>query len=127
MAETRSLSAARVEAVVAQIVDACQDAANETECDVDLTCEKLFDGYRVKPSSPALVAAEGALRACGYEPRRITTGGGSDANAFEAAGLHCVNLANGTERNHEPGERVSVAALEGMLDVTLALLDEAAA
>jgi tripeptide aminopeptidase len=38
-----------------------------------------------------------------------------------------VNLANGTERNHEPTERVSVAALEGMLDVALALLDEAAA
>ena len=67
-----------------------------------------------------------ALRACGYEPTRIVTGGGSDANAFEAAGFHCVNLANGTERNHEPGERVSVAALEGMLDVTLALVDAAA-
>ena len=38
-----------------------------------------------------------------------------------------MNLANGTERNHEPTERVSVAALEGMLDVALALLDEAAA
>ena len=38
-----------------------------------------------------------------------------------------MNLANGTERNHEPTERVSVAALEGMLDVCLALLDEAAA
>ena len=33
-----------------------------------------------------------------------------------------MNLANGTERNHEPTERVSVAALEGMLDVTFALL-----
>ena len=32
-----------------------------------------------------------------------------------------MNLANGTERNHEPGERVAVAALEGMLDVALAL------
>jgi hypothetical protein len=37
-----------------------------------------------------------------------------------------VNLANGTERNHEPGERVSALALEEMLDVALALLDEAA-
>jgi tripeptide aminopeptidase len=37
-----------------------------------------------------------------------------------------VNLANGTERNHEPTERVSVVALEGMLDVTLALTEEAA-
>ena len=38
-----------------------------------------------------------------------------------------MNLANGTERNHEPGERVSAAALEEMLDVALALLDEVAA
>ncbi len=38
-----------------------------------------------------------------------------------------MNLANGTERNHEPGERVSATALEEMLDVALALLDEAAA
>ena len=37
-----------------------------------------------------------------------------------------MNLANGTERNHEPTERVAVAALESMLDVALALLDAAA-
>jgi tripeptide aminopeptidase len=74
-----------------------------------------------------VVAAEAALRACGYEPRRILTGGGSDANAFEAAGFPCANLANGTQRNHESTERVSQAALEGMLDVTFALLDEIAA
>jgi tripeptide aminopeptidase len=43
-----------------------------------------------------------------------------------ADGIEVVNLANGTERNHEPGERVSVAALEGMLDVALALLEAAA-
>ena len=46
---------------------------------------------------------------------------------FAAAGLPCVNVANGTEHNHEPTERVSVSALESMLDVTFALLDEAAA
>ena len=80
-----------------------------------------------KPSSPAVTAAEAALRACGYEPRRITTAGASDANVFEAAGLPCVNVANGTEHNHEPSERVSVSALDGMLDVTLVLLEEAAA
>ena len=77
--------------------------------------------------SAAVAVAEAALQAAGYEPRHIDTGGGSDANAFNAAGFECVNLANGTERNHEPGERVSVAALEGMLDVSLALIDEAAA
>ena len=109
------------------MIDAISDGAAAAECDVDITTKRLFAGYRQKPSSPAVVAAEGALRACGYEPRRIATGGGSDANALEVAGFPCVNLANGTERNHEPTERVSVAALEGMLDVVLALLDEAAA
>jgi tripeptide aminopeptidase len=127
LAETRSLDPARVEDVVASLVDAIHDGAAHAECDVDVTSERLFAGYRVKPGAPAVQAAEAALRACGYEPRRIVTGGGSDANALEVAGLSCVNLANGTERNHEPTERVAVAALEGMLDVALALLDEAAA
>jgi tripeptide aminopeptidase len=127
LAETRSLDAEKAEATVARIVDALGDGAAFAECDVDLSVEKLFTGYRVKPSAPAVVAAEAALSACGYAPRRITTGGGSDANALELIGIPCVNLANGTERNHEPTERVSVAALESMLDVALALLDEAAA
>ena len=126
LAEARSLDLDRVETTVAKIVDALHDGASAAECDVDVMVEKLFEGYRTKPSAPAVVAAEAALRATGYEPKRIVTGGGSDANALAVAGFECVNLANGTERNHEPTERVSVAALEGMLDVTFALLDEAA-
>ncbi len=126
LAETRSLDPERAESVVAAIVDALHDGASHAECDVDLTVEKLFTGYRLKPSEPAVLAAEAALRECGYEPDRIATGGGSDANAFVAAGLPVVNLANGTERNHQPDERVSTAALDGMLDVTFALLDAVA-
>jgi tripeptide aminopeptidase len=126
-AEVRSLDANRVEAAVSGIVDALYDGAAQSECDVDVVSEKVFPGYRVRTSAPELAAAEAALRACGYEPTRITTGGGSDANALQAAGFPCLCLANGTERAHETTERVSVVALEGMLDVALALLDEAAA
>jgi tripeptide aminopeptidase len=127
LAEARSLDPARVEEVVARIVDALHDGAAHAECDVDVVSEKLFTGYRVRPGAPELAAAEAALRARGYEPARIQTGGGSDANALQAAGFPCLNLANGTERNHEATERVSVTALEEMLDVALALLEEAAA
>lgn len=126
LAEVRSLDRDRAEAVVAEVIDAINEGATATECDVDVTTEKLFDGYRARPAAPAVVAAEAALRSCGHEPRRITTGGGSDANALQSAGFSCMNLANGTERNHEPTERVSVASLEGMLDVALALLDTSA-
>jgi tripeptide aminopeptidase len=127
LAETRSLDPTRVEDVVAKMVDALHDGAAQAECDVDVVCEKLFTGFKVRQSAPELAAAEAALRACGYEPKRIQTGGGSDANALQAAGFPCINLANGTERNHEATERVSVAALEGVLDVALVLLEESAA
>jgi tripeptide aminopeptidase len=126
-AEARSLDLTRVETVVSGIIDALYDGAAQSECDVDVVSEKVFPGYRVRPSAPGLTAAEAALRACGYEPRRISSGGGSDANALQASGFPCICLANGTERNHEPTERVSVVALEGMLDVALVLLEEAAA
>ena len=127
-AEARSLSDAAVETVVAEMVDHCNDAANDPacECDVDVTVERVFSAYRQRTTAPGVVAAEAALRACNYTPRRILSGGGSDANAFEANGFHCINLANGTEHNHESRERVSQVALEGMLDVTFALLDEIA-
>jgi tripeptide aminopeptidase len=127
--EVRALGDERAETLVAEIVDAVHEAANlpDCDCDVDVSVQRSFAGYQISTRSPALRVAEAALRASGHEPVRISSGGGSDANALIAAGFQTVNLANGTERNHEPGERVSVAALEDMLDVSLALLDEVAA
>jgi len=125
-AEVRSLDEARVEQVATEMVDHLQDAANASECDLDLTVERMFKGYRTRPRAPQVLVAERALRACGYEPTHIVTGGASDANSLEAAGLHCTNLADGTEHNHEPTERISLDALEGLLEVAIGLVDEAA-
>lgn len=124
-AETRSLDASRAESQLAEMVDRCFDAANHPDapCDLDIVKHKHFDGYRHAAGAPQVAAIEAALKQCGHEPRRIETGGGSDANAFESAGLPCVNVANGTERNHQADESVSAVAIESMLDVTLALLD----
>ena len=126
-AEARSLERDRAESMATEIVDHLQEGADAGECDLDVTVERMFEGYRTRPTEPQVELAEKALRACGYEPRHIVTGGGSDANALALAGFPCTNLANGTERNHEPTERVSVDALEGMLEVAVALIEEAPA
>ena len=127
VAEVRSLDEDRAAAVTTETVDHLQDAADAGECDLDLQVQRMFRGYRTKPKAPQLAAAERALRACGYEPRHIPSGGASDANSFEAAGLPCTCLADGTERNHEPGERISAQSLEQLLEIAIALVDEAAA
>jgi tripeptide aminopeptidase len=127
--EARAIGDERAEEIVADIVDRLHEAANmeDCDCDLDVSAQRTFSGYRLPASSAPLGVAESALRACGHEPVRISSGGGSDANALIAQGFQTVNLANGTERNHEPGERVSAHALEEMLDVALALLDQSAA
>jgi tripeptide aminopeptidase len=127
--EVRGLDDQRGEALVAEVVDRIHEAANRPDCDVDVdvSVERTFAGYRLAPSAAPVRAAEAALRACGHEPVRISSGGGSDANALIPKGLPTVNLANGTERNHEPGERVSEVALQEMLGVVLALVHEVAA
>jgi tripeptide aminopeptidase len=125
--EARSLDAVKAEQAITAMVDCLGDAANapDCECDLDVSVERLFEGYRTRRSAAEIRLAEVALTDCGYDPELIVTGGGSDANALIVKGMSCVNLANGTERNHQPDERVSVSALEGMLDVGLALVRRA--
>ncbi len=125
--EVRALQEERAEEVIAEIIDRVHEAANlpDCDCDVEVDVRRTFSGYSLGAGAAALKVAEAALRGCGHEPVRIASGGGSDANALLASGFQTVNLANGTEYAHEPGERVSVGALEQMLDVALALLEEA--
>jgi len=122
----RSLDEAKAAAVTTETIDHLEDAANAGECDLDLTVERMFRGYRTKPRAPQVVVAERALRACGYEPVQIDSGGASDANSLQTAGFPCTNLADGTEHNHEPGERISAQSLESLLEIAITLVDEAA-
>jgi tripeptide aminopeptidase len=124
--EVRSLDHDRAGDVVNEVVDALTAGASDAECDVELIVEQQFRAYRLPRSSPPVQAATDALADVGIEARCIATGGGSDAHVFQSKGLPCLNVANGTEANHEPDERVSVQALETMLDVTLGIVAHSA-
>ena len=124
--EARSLDHERAGEVVAEIVDALTASASDTECDVELEVQEQFRAYRLPRSAPVVQAAVAALAGVGIEASCIATGGGSDAHAFQARGLPCLNVANGTERNHQPDECVTVHALETMLDATLGIVAHSA-
>lgn len=121
-AEARSLDNARALEVIQEMVDACNWAAGTTSTDAKVLIEDEFKAYRLDNDAPSVRAAAAAMRDVGIEPSLVPTGGGSDANVFMAEGLECLNVANGTEANHTPEERVSVAALENMLEFCHRLL-----
>ncbi|MGD9735304.1 MAG: M20/M25/M40 family metallo-hydrolase [Solirubrobacterales bacterium] len=116
-AEARSLELEKAAEVAGKIADACAWGASEHGCDVDVRIEELFRGYQVPKEDPALLLAEGALRAAGLEPRRVAIGGGSDANAFRKDGFDSVLLSNGTDAVHTEHEMVPARNLEKMLEV----------
>ena len=126
-AEVRSHDEARLADHVQEMLDAFAFAASAAECEVETQTRKSYRGYRFRPSDEVVRVASAALRRAGYEPRLGLSGGAADANVFNDRGLPCLNLANGMTAIHTPDEHIAVADLEAMVEVTLALVDEARA
>ncbi|HVS85077.1 MAG TPA: M20/M25/M40 family metallo-hydrolase, partial [Gaiellaceae bacterium] len=125
LAEARCHDEAKLGEFVQEMVDAFSFAATEADCEVEVQVRKSYNGYRLKKEEPAVALAAAALARCGHEVTYGLSGGGADANVFNERGRRCVNLANAMTDIHTPDERIAVADLEAMVDVTLALVDEA--
>ena len=124
-AEVRSHDERKAIEVAREMVESAAFAASLTDCEVESEVRPSFPGYRFRQTDEAVRLAATALARTGYTPSYALSGGGADANVFNARGLQCVNLANGALLIHTPDEHVAVADLEGMVEVTLALVDAA--
>jgi tripeptide aminopeptidase len=126
-AEARSHDERKLAELVQEMQEACSFAATLTGCEVEIEVVSSYKGYRFGREDEPVRLARAALERMGREPTFSLCNGGADANLFNLRGLMCVNLSNGMADIHTPDEHISVADLEGMVDVTLALLDEARA
>jgi tripeptide aminopeptidase len=126
-AEARSHDARKLADLVQEMLDTFAFAASVTECTLETEVSETYQGYRFKDSDPIVELARTALARCGHELVPTLTGGGADANVFNAKGLPCLNLANGMMEIHTAEEHIAVADLDAMVEVTLALVDAARA
>src|SRR2546422_4412976 len=124
-AEARSHDERKLEELVQEMVDVFSFAAGLEDCEVETKVSKSYKGYRFKADDPVVRIAAAALERSGYKPAYGLSGGAADANVFNEHGLACLNLANGMQDIHTPDERITVADLAGMVEVTLALVDAA--
>jgi tripeptide aminopeptidase len=124
-AEVRSHDPQKATDLAREMLETSAFAASLGECELESEVKPSFPGYLFRESDDPVRLAATALRASGFEPRYALSGGGADANVFNARGLECVNLANGMMEIHTPDEHIAVGDLEAMVDVTLALVDAA--
>jgi len=122
-AEARSHDARKIADLVQEMLDAFSFAASLEDCTVETEVGEGYPGYRLRREDPVVRLATGALERCGYEITTSLSGGGADANVFNSRGLPCLNIANGMTAIHTPDEHIAVADLEGMVEVTLALVE----
>ena len=124
-AEARSHDEGKLGELVQEMLETITFAAQLGDCDVETQVDPSARGYRFKRDDPPVRLAAAALERSGIRPSYGLSGGGADANVFNERGLQCLNLANGMTDIHTPDERIAVADLERMVDVTLALVEVA--
>jgi tripeptide aminopeptidase len=125
LAEARSHDERKLADVVQEMLDAFAFAAGLEDCEVETEVHKSYRGYRFRRDDDVVRLAHAALERSGYAPTYGLSGGAADANVFNERGLQCLNLANGMQDIHTADERIAVEDLDGMVEVTLALLDVA--
>ncbi len=127
LAEARCQDERRLNELVQEMLDVFTFAATSSDCEVETETRKDYRGYRFRRDDDVVELAAGALKRCGYEPTYALSGGAADANVFNERGRRCVNLANGMTDIHTPDERIAVADLSAMVEVTLAIVEGALA
>jgi tripeptide aminopeptidase len=126
-AEARSHDESKLSGVVQELLDACSFAASLAGCELDAEVKQGYRGYRFKREDEPVRLARAALERGGYTPTFALSGGGADANVFNMRGIACLNLANGMAEIHTPQEHIAVDDIDRMVEVTLALVEEARA
>ena len=121
-AEARSLDAKKVEHQVEHMKQALQSAADEHGGTLELEITRSYHGFRLERESEPVSLAEQAMHRLGIVPTRTATGGGSDANVFNANGIPSVVLGVGFQRIHTYREYMPVDQLVALSEVVAEIM-----
>jgi tripeptide aminopeptidase len=124
--EARSRQLAKLETQTARMVQTLQETVQRHGATVDIEVSRAYDGYTLTEDDPMVQQLTAACRAVGVEPVLVPTGGGSDANIFNANGMQVVNLSTGQAKAHTLEEQIAVADLVTAAQIALRCITGAA-
>ncbi|MBC7223106.1 MAG: M20/M25/M40 family metallo-hydrolase [Anaerolineae bacterium] len=107
--EARSRDPEKLARQVEAMVRAFQEARDRHRAGLDLEVTRAYEAYRLTEDTPIVREVMAAVRAQGLEPVLMPSGGGSDANIFNALGVTTVNFSTGMEAVHTPEERIRLS------------------
>lgn len=123
--EARSLGEATVRQQVAHMTEQLQTAASELGGSVETHQEMNYVGYRLSEADPPVRLAMRAMRKLGIDPVLEPSGGGTDGNKFNAAGILTASLATGNGNAHSREEYCNLRVMERCARLVEAVIEEA--
>ncbi|MBQ9881895.1 MAG: M20/M25/M40 family metallo-hydrolase [Synergistes sp.] len=121
-AEARSRDNAKLEAQTKHMTECLEDACRRFGAKLDCRVSVSYKGYALPADDPLTAAVEQACRRLGIVPVTAASGGGSDANVLNAAGIKAVVLGTGMDKVHTTSERITVKNLEDTARIALELM-----
>lgn len=115
VAEARSLNDDKLTAQVEHMIETFQTAAEKHGAQVEIESTRAYNAFVIADDHPHIEAVKASFEAIGADPFTKGTGGGSDANNFNAKGLTTVNVSTGMSKVHTTEEFI---AIDDMLKVT---------
>lgn len=107
--EARSLDSAKLEAQTRRMAEAAEAAAARHKARAEVKVTRAYETYRLADSHPWIRHLVGACKALGMDPILQSSGGGSDANIFNARGIQAVPVSTGMAKVHTTEEHIAIA------------------
>ncbi|MDQ0213794.1 tripeptide aminopeptidase [Oikeobacillus pervagus] len=126
LAEARSLENEKMEAQVEKMKTAFIQTAKEMGGRAEVNVEVMYPGFKFGEGDHVVEIAKKAAEKIGRPCKLLTSGGGSDANVIAGFGIPTVNLAVGYEEIHTTSEKMPIAELVKIAEMTVAIIEEVA-
>lgn len=122
VSEARSRNADKLEAQVKKMVKHIESAIKANGGQAEITVAKAYDPYVLDENSDVVKIAKQAVEAIGLKVVTKGTGGGADANFYNAYGLPSAVLAIGMTKVHTKEEYIKEAHLYDTANVVLSII-----
>jgi tripeptide aminopeptidase len=128
LGEARSHDADKLAAQTEHMCASLRGAvARHAGASIDLTVEAIYEAMHVRDDTPIMQLVRAAALQVGRTIESAGMGGGCDANILNRRGLQVVNLGTGMREIHTTKEWLQVSDMIAAAEVTLALIQLAAA
>lgn len=123
IAEARSIIPEKLAKQTEHMTTTFEHVAGKMGGQAETKVEKMYPGFNFGENDLVVQTAMTAVKNVGRTPELLTSGGGSDGNVFNGAGIPTVTLSVGYEEIHTTNERMPVEELNKLTELLIEIIN----